>query len=98
MNLLRRLLGLVEVSSDPQPEHVESSQVEPVLETAQEVALEPEPVSEGASDLDRFRAFQQWLERGGPRFEVWAHDSALNGRKGAVLSVVFPSEKEAKCQ
>ena len=43
-------------------------------------SLVPTPVAEDASDLDRFRAFQQWLEQGGPRFEVWAHDSALNGR------------------
>jgi hypothetical protein len=40
----------------------------------------------------RFRKLQEWLEKGGPRFEVWAHDSALDGRQGAVLSVLFPSE------
>ena len=71
-------LGLVELPPEPEPEiSAESMQGEEARSTESLESLVPTPVAEDASDLDRFRAFQQWLEQGGPRFEVWAHDSAL---------------------
>jgi DNA polymerase-3 subunit gamma/tau len=42
------------------------------------------------TDTERFERFRAWLERGGPRYEVWAKDCIFSAVKPPALCLEFP--------
>ncbi len=51
----------------------------------------PAPVRRDADLPTRFEAFQAWMQQGGPRYEVWAWDTVLEGIQAGVMRLATPS-------
>ena len=48
------------------------------------------------TDIERFQRFREWLETGGPRYEVWAKDCIFTSVKPPFLCLEYPQGFRAK--
>ena len=60
---------------------------------AETVATDPDVipvVPVGLTDTERFQRFREWLETGGPRYEVWAKDCIFTAVEPPFLCMEYP--------